>query len=232
MSHRWLVLHLEAPLMAFGGVAVDHVGPTRRFPAASALTGLFGNALGWDWSDRAAHQDLQDRMIFASALTREGAALTDTQNAQLGKSDQGWTTGGQPEGRDGDSYGAPHRRRRDYLADAAVICVLRLTEGKPDLETLGAALTYPARPLFIGRKPCLPSRPLFGGWVEAASAHAGLIAAGAQGLAEWPEGEGPGTGENAGAIRAAALPDRRNWRSGLHGGARIVHQGHLPGAAG
>lgn len=148
--------------MSFGGVAVDQVGPTRRFPAASALTGLIGNALGLDWSDRAAHQNLQERLIFASALIREGHLLTDSQNAQLSKTDKGWTTRGMPEGRDGASYGAPHRRRRDYLADAELRVVLRLTEGRPDLDMLAEALNRPARPLFIGRKPCLPSRPMLG----------------------------------------------------------------------
>lgn len=226
MTQRWLVLNLTAPLMAFGGVAVDQVGPTRRFPAASALTGLLGNALGFDWSDRAAHQDLQDRLIFASALIREGVRLTDSQNAQLAKTDRGWTTHGVPEGRDGASYGAPHRRRRDYMADAAVRVVLRLTGG--DLDALAQALSRPARPLFIGRKPCLPSVPILGGFVIAVTAHQALIAAGAGGtLAEWPEAEGPEPGQ--GATRAHSLPDRRNWHSGLHGGTRIVHQGRLPG---
>lgn len=227
---RWLVLHLAAPLMAFGGVAVDHVGPTRRFPAASALTGLIGNALGLDWSDRAAHQDLQDRLIFASALIREGHLLTDTQNAQLGANDKGWTTHGTPEGRDGASYDAPHRRRRDYLADAELRVVLRLTEGLPDLDAVARALDRPARPLFIGRKPCLPARPLFGGFVTAATAHAALLASGASGCAaEWPEGEGPVADQ--GAARALSLPDGRNWRSGLHGGSRAICQGQLPEGA-
>ena len=227
---RWLVLHLAAPLMSFGGVAVDQVGPTRRSPAASALTGLIGNALGLDWSDRAAHQDLQERLIFASALIREGHVLTDSQNAQLSKSDKGWTTRGTPEGRDGASYDAPHRRRRDYLADAELRVVLRLTEGRPDLDMLAEALNRPARPLFIGRKPCLPSRPICGGFVTAPTAHAALLASGAAGCAaEWPEGEGPAAGQ--GGHCAFALPDQRNWRTGVHGGSRAVCQGHLPQGA-
>lgn len=71
MIHRWLVVRLEAPLMAFGGVAVDQVGPTRDFPSASMLTGLFANALGLHWSDRTAHQALQDRLIFGARRERE-----------------------------------------------------------------------------------------------------------------------------------------------------------------
>ena len=47
--HAWLKLDLAGPLMAFGGVAIDQVGPVRDFPAASMLTGLFANALGLEW---------------------------------------------------------------------------------------------------------------------------------------------------------------------------------------
>ena len=45
MQH--MILALEAPLMAFGGETVDNYGVVRSFPAASMLTGLLANALGW-----------------------------------------------------------------------------------------------------------------------------------------------------------------------------------------
>ena len=228
MTQRWLILDFCAPLMAFGGVAIDHVGPTRDFPAASMLTGLFGNALGWHWSDWQAHQSLQDRLIFAARMDVEGRLITDNQNAKLEKNDRGWTTSGSPEGRDGASYDAPHRRRRDYLADARVAVVLRLTDAdlSPTLDHLADALNRPARPLFIGRKPCLPTRPLFAGWTSADTAYAALSATGQpQTRAQWPVGEGP-SGDTT-----LNLPDLRNWRSGLHGGSRLVIQGRMPGAA-
>ena len=176
MSHKWLVVRLEAPLIAFGGVAVDQEGPTRDFPAASMLTGLAANAFGLHWSDRAAHQALQDRLIFAVRREREPRAagvVTDVQNVQLSKADKGWTTFGVPEGRDGASYGAPHRRTRQYLADQAVRVVLRFdpADRNPTLEALAEALDRPARPLFIGRKPCLPSCRLVDGWVDGETAH-------------------------------------------------------------
>ena len=213
--------------MAFGGVAIDHVGPTRDFPAASMLTGLFGNALGWQWSDWQAHQSLQDRLIFAARMDVKGRLITDSQNAKLEKNDRGWTTSGAPEGRDGASYDAPHRRRRDYLADARVAVVLRLSDADlvPTLDHLAEALNRPARPLFIGRKPCLPTRPLFAGWTTADTAHAALSETGQpQARAQWPVGEGP-PGDTT-----LDLPDLRNWRSGLHGGSRLVIQGRIPGA--
>ncbi len=235
MSHKWLVVRLEAPLIAFGGVAVDQEGPTRDFPAASMLTGLVANAIGLRWSDRAAHQALQDRLIFAVRREREPRAagvVTDVQNVQLNKADKGWTTFGVPEGRDGASYGAPHRRTRHYLADQAVRLVLRFdpAEPHPTLEALAHALDRPARPLFIGRKPCLPSCRLVDGWVGGDTAHEALCSLSGLGTfrALWPAGEGPETGEEV--ERVIDLADVRNWRTGLHGGSRQVVEGRVKGA--
>jgi CRISPR system Cascade subunit CasD len=229
MSRRWLRLTLAAPLMSFGAVAVDQVGPTWRFPGRSMLTGLFANALGWDWTERAAHQALQDRLVSAAALVREGEVLTDIQNAQLGANDRGWTTRGRAEGREGASYNAPHRRRRDFLADAELLVVLALVpaDAEPSLDRVRDALVRPARPLFLGRKPCLPSRLLVAGtdadFLKAPTAHAALLACAgtASARAWWPDGEGPA------GTRTHEVADLRNWDSGLHGGARILREGVL-----
>lgn len=220
MTQRWLHLRLAAPLMAFGGVAIDHVGPTRDFPSASALTGLFANALGWRREQGALHQALQDRLVFGTLIAAQGRLLTDSQNAKLEANDRGWTTWGRPDERAGATYDSPHRRRRDYLADHDCRVVLRLTPGDaPDLDTLAAALDRPARPLFIGRKPCLPSFPLFAGWIEAEDARAALAALALPGRALWPmTGDAPGND----------LTDLRNWVSGLHGGSRRVCEEVLP----
>lgn len=235
MIHRWLVVRLEAPLMAFGGVAVDQVGPTRDFPSVSMLTGLFANALGLHWSDRAAHQALQNRLIFGARREREPAAagiVTDTQNAHLGKADKGWTTFGAPEGRSGATYDAPHRRTRDYLADQTVRVVARLDQAdeSPTLERLADALDRPARPLFIGRKPCLPTCHLMDGWVEGETVYAALatLPGTASFRALWPGGEGPESGDAVEWVTDRA--DLRNWRTGLHGGARRVVEGRVEGA--
>ena len=226
-------MRLEAPLMAFGGVAIDQVGPTREFPAMSMLTGMIGNAMGWHWSEDEAHQALQDSLIFGACQVREGIVITDTQNVQLAQSDKAWTTHGTPEGRAGARYGAPHRRIRDYHADASLRIVLRVDppDVVPDLERIAAALDRPARPLFIGRKPCLPSAPLLAPdvsrWVIADTAYDALCALSVKGDARalWPEEQGPRAG---GAVdRVADRTDIRVWRTGLHGGSRRVVDGRV-----
>jgi CRISPR system Cascade subunit CasD len=225
MTHRWLHLRLTGPLLAFGGVTIDHVGPTRDVPAASALTGLFANALGWRREEAAAHQALQDRLVFGALVVRQGRVLTDNQNAKLEANDRGWTTWGRPDERAGATYDSPHRRRRDYLADHDCRVVVRLLPGDgPDLEALAAALDRPARPLFIGRKPCFPTGPLCAGWVEAATVELALRALELAGRAVWPldsdHDRDGGTGSD--------LADLRNWNSGLHGGSRRVCEGWMP----
>ena len=234
-DHRWLVMCLEAPLLAFGGVTIDHIGVTRDFPSASMLTGLFGNALGYRRNAWQKHQALQDRLVFAARRDREEpmGVLTDIQNAQLSKADKGWTTFGRVEQRAGASYGAPHRRYRDYHMDAHVTVVLRLASDNddPTLDLLAAALKRPQHPLFIGRKPCLPSKPFFAGFVTAANAYKALQESPARAEGEsralWPFGEGPN--EGATVSRIIDLPDLRNWRTGLHAGSRPVIEGKLSG---
>lgn len=228
---RHLLLRLEAPLMAFGGETIDNLGVIRDFPALSMLTGLIANGLGWRREDGAAHDRLQARLVFGARLDRAGSRFTDFQTAELGKDDKGWTTGGQPEGRGGGegTYKGQHLRYRDFHADAAVLIALRLDapDEAPTLDEVAAALRQPFRPLFLGRKPCLPSAPLVAGWVDApqvldALREAAPLSADERPRVCWPEGEG----ELAGS-RRIDLCDERNWISGVHGGWRPVREGSL-----
>lgn len=230
---RWLRIRLEAPMASFGREAIDARGPTADFPTQSMLTGLFANALGWTRAMRQEHQDLQDRLVYGALREHEPVLgrMTDYQTAQIGKDDAGWTTRSRPSGRDGGpkTYDGAHQRWRDYHADLRVRAVVRLepTAGSPTLDEVAAALQRPARPLFIGRKSCLPTAPVFDGWVAAAPDVRSALRSVATGAAPpvrafWPAAEGV-----AGASRTTRVSDERNWLSGLHGGGRQVCEGEL-----
>lgn len=224
--------------MAFGGETIDNLGVVRDFPAQSMLTGLIANALGWRRADAAAHDRLQARLVFGVRLDRPGARITEYQTARLLQNDCGWTTHGTPEGRETspsykvDRWGEKSltlQRYRDHHADAAVLVVLRLetAEESPTLTEVADALMRPARPLFLGRKPCLPSAPLFAGWCEAldiltALREAPPLANNERPRVLWPAGEGALHGS-----RQLDLCDERNWTSGVHGGWRPVREGIL-----
>ena len=230
---RHLIMRLESPLMAFGGETIDNYGVIRPFPAASMLTGLLANALGWLRIERGRIQQLQDRLTFAARIDREshrGLSIRDFQSAAINNTEQSWTTHGRPEGRGGGTY-QNHLRYRDYHADMRVTVALRLEAPNrdPTLDALAEALQEPAHPLFIGRKPCLPSTPLFGGFQEGETALAALLAHPLPAATAnptpvrtlWPKGEGSPDIEDD---RTYMLTDERNWISGLHGGGRWVCQ--------
>ena len=229
---RHLLLRLDAPMMSFGAEAVDAFGIVRDFPARSAITGLLANALGWDRSDASLLDGLQRRLVMGAVRAREGQRMRDFQTVQLEAADCGWTTGGQPEGRAGGAatYESPHIRYRDADADVLVFVALRLQPAseEPSLDTLAGALDRPERPLFIGRKPFLPSDRLLAGFVEADTIRAALLAAcllsretGRR--AQWPRREG-------GQGKQVELTDGRNWRTGVHAGLSDVTEGELEGA--
>ncbi len=124
-------------------------------------------------------------------------------------------------------------------ADARVLVACRLDPAgdAPDLDALEAALIRPERPLFIGRKPFVPSRPLFRGFVEATTIPDALVAglalldAEASGLrAQWPVGELAGDALAAALAHGAQedeLTDERHWPAGVHAGLRRVLHGRL-----
>lgn len=226
---RHLLIRLSSPLIAFGGETIDNLGVIRDFPALSMVTGLIANALGWDRGDDNLHNRLQTRLRMGARLETQGERLTDFQTAQLGANDKAWTTWGTVEERRGGaaSYDSPHLRYRDYHADLTALLALRLepADESPTLDEVEHALDRPQRPLFIGRKPCLPVGRLVAGWVEAYSVLQALqlapLASSEQGLrAQWPDGEGQLQGD-----RLVDVCDERNWTSGVHGGWRPVREG-------
>jgi CRISPR system Cascade subunit CasD len=241
---RHLLLDLDAPLMSFGGDTVDAYGVVRDFPAKSMVAGLLANALGWERWEAERHARLQERLVMGSARVDEGRRVRDFQTAQLGGNDRGWTTRGRVEGRAGGAatYLSPHIRYRDADADARVLVALRLEPAAdaPDLDTVAAALDRPERPLFIGRKPFLPSRPLRLGCVEAAGI-ADALTAGLTLLpecapvnadpvdvrAQWPVTEAADAALLAGEVREEELTDERHWPAGVHAGLRRVMEGRL-----
>jgi CRISPR system Cascade subunit CasD len=240
-----LLLVLEAPLMAFGAVMVDALGKVDDFPAKAMLTGLLGNALGYDRTEGGQLDTLQARIVCGAAILHEGQRLTDTQNAKLARADKGWTTYGKPEERAGgqDTYDSPHRRFRDYTADASVLVALRLepADRHPTLNDVSDALAAPERPLFIGRKPCVPTRPILYRHIKAST----VVDALEKGVAElanqssadsrmrvhvpilpirarWPASEGLRPHD-----RMVEICEERDWVTGVHAGVSRVREGLL-----
>lgn len=238
---RHLLIRLSSPLIAFGGETIDNFGVIRDFPALSMVTGLMANALGWDRGDDVQHNQLQERLRLGTRLETVPEYLREYQTAELFEDDAGWTTHGQPEGRAKSPSYSPSKngrksltlqRYRDYHADLTALLAVRLepADEAPTLEDIARALDRPQRPLFIGRKPCLPVGRLVAGWVDAdtvlqALQQAPLPHEHSDLRAQWPDGEGQLPGD-----RLVDVCDERNWTSGVHGGWRPVREGLIKNA--
>lgn len=233
-STEFLILRLESPLQSWGTVAVDPVRPTSGFPTRSALAGLIASALGWRYRDGAKTTALQDHLRMAVREERRGNLTRDFQTADLGAVGQeGWTRWG-VEKRGGSAARDTHLLEKWYLAGAAFTAAITLTRGAPaELHQVQEALQRPARPLFLGRKSCLPASPLLAGRIEAESPF--------DALQRWPllgghapsgddpirlrcwygEGEGPPEGE------PREVWDRRDFVSDRFAGSRWIRTGYV-----
>lgn len=231
-----LLLRFDAPLMSFGAVRVDQHNVTERFPSVSLVAGLLGNALGWDHKDADALQALQARLVVASRWDIEPELLIDYDTADLGQPKMrfpGWTTRGAPEHREGgpDARFGTHRRLRHYWANGVLTLVMALPAlGRPDLTGLEHALRSPARPLFIGRKTCLPSAPILLG----RDTDENVLEI----LARVPRAQRPGR-QSEGAMPArwpaelgaphaaqiSSVSQHRDWQKQWHAGTSLVAEG-------
>lgn len=239
----FLLLRLEAPLLSFGAPSVDQQGVIQPFPALSMISGLIGNALGYDHSEAQLLQALQDRIRYAVRADRPGERVRDYQTVDLGQAHlmgTGWTTHGTPDERGkGEATSGTHIRQRDYWADALFLVALDMREGTPSLDEVADALERPARTLFLGRKPCLPAGPIFWKKVQAENLVRALCEAPplapTPGWAHpkprstedsfpawWPEGE-------AEDPHSVLLPvtDERDWANQIHVGRRLIRHGPI-----
>jgi CRISPR system Cascade subunit CasD len=200
------------------------------------LAGLLGNALGWDHRDTAKLQRLQARLRFAARWDAEPEPLLDYQTVDLGHEflvDTGWTTRGRLEKRAGDKTNATgtHIRYRHHWANGVLTIALALEgNGAPTLDDLDRALCTPARPLYLGRKPCLPAAPILHARREASGVKVALAA---EPLADigsrrrprkitalWPVDEGEGA-------MVEERFDARDWANNIHMGSRRYAVGTL-----
>jgi CRISPR system Cascade subunit CasD len=244
MTMEVLLLRLDAPLVAFGGSAIDNIGVVVSFPGRSLVTGLLANALGWEHGDTEKLERLQERLRFATRCDRPGEPFVDYQTVDLGQDHlgHGWTTSGRPEARAGASAKGTHIRYRHYRADSihTVALTLEVPDERPTLNEIEAALQNPARPLFIGRKCCLPSGPLFAGRFQAGSPIDALQKAPRLPMTRtgveptsplsacWDAEENADLGDPfETGRRLVSISDQRDWANQVHTGSRLVWCGSI-----
>lgn len=236
-------LRFDAPLMSFGSVVVDQINRTDLYPYRAMLVGLLANALGLTRNEIDRHESIQRRLHYGARRDRSGTTIVDYQTVDFDRegpmaSTLGWTAEGVLEERAGGGASeGTHIRYRHYVADAIVTVAVSLSAGgTPDADAVVHALRKPARPLFLGRKCCIPSAPVLLGTGTAGSLR--------EALSDLPRIERRGDDGPLPAIWPRVADDDsahavwprvedRDWTNSIHVGRRLYVEGRVdPPAAG
>lgn len=144
MSYYTLLMRFHAPMQSYGLHQGHDERGTEMYPTKSAVIGLVANALGRRRNDSI--DDLR-ALRLGIRVDDEGQILRDFQTVR-------------------GAIGANNRKKHNavrnkfYLQDAMFLVGLE-TEDAWLLQAIKSALKRPARPLFLGRKSCPPSLPVY-----------------------------------------------------------------------
>lgn len=154
-----VVFRLEAPMAAFGDLAVGERRGSERRPSLSIIAGLIASALGLG-RDTSGREDLAGRFFLAVRTDSLGMPFADFHTAQT------------PPQRRGRAYATRRAElavkddlgtivsRRDYWTDVAFTVLVWPKEGlSPAPDAIAAALNRPAFTPFAGRRSCPVGAP-------------------------------------------------------------------------
>ncbi len=162
MPANTLFLRLEAPLQSWGERSRWSIRDTATEPTKSGIIGLIACALGY--RDDEQIRPLSQKTSLGVRVDAPGTQIVDYHTIGGGyDSPMLLTAQGKPK----KSGGAPHTEisERAYLCDASFLAALQI---RNDADTyliiqMAEALQNPIWPIFLGRKACTPSRPVFAG---------------------------------------------------------------------
>lgn len=178
MSEPILLLRLEGPLQSWGVRSRWSRRDTGPEPSKSAIIGLLGCAAGIlrpDWRSGANPDRTLEEwdmvLTFGVRIDRPGTIETDYHTVQ----GRFWQADGKVKTKSSKSGARPDRALwepphtevtwRDYLHDASFLVALaikpeRKAENLNLLKRLEGHLKNPVWPIYLGRKSCVPSRPI------------------------------------------------------------------------
>lgn len=158
MGNPILLLRLEGPLQSWGIRSRWSKRDTGPEPTKSAIIGMLGCAAGIlrpDWrAGKEPDRTLEDwdrALRFGVRIDRPGVIETDYHTVE-----------GPLWNAKGDLKDVPAEQSwREYIHDAAFLVAMEQNDGGRDLLDMFASdLQRPKWPLFLGRKACMPSRPV------------------------------------------------------------------------
>jgi CRISPR system Cascade subunit CasD len=157
-----LFLRLEGPLQSWGERGRWSVRDSASEPTKSGVIGLIACALGYREDEQI--RPLSEKMRMGVRIDAPGRLITDYHTVgggyeipQLLQADR------KPKGRPGSAH--TELSYRDYLCDASFLVALQIRQAGDEalISQISEALQNPVWPVFLGRKSCAPTAPVFAG---------------------------------------------------------------------
>ena len=152
MAEPLLILRLEGVLQSWGEDAKWDTRGTALIPTKSGVVGLLACAMGLERGDPQIAA-MSDAITLGVRVDRPGVQMTDYHTVQ---GNPLRNASGKPR-----STGNTLVSRRQYLQDASFLCVIETCDSWR--ERMVQALNAPKWCIYLGRKSCVPSRPVFDG---------------------------------------------------------------------
>lgn len=162
MCVNTLFLRLEAPLQSWGERSRWSIRDTAPVPTKSGIIGLIACALGYKTDEQI--RPLSQKTRLGIRVDAPGTQIVDYHTIGGGYNYPTLLTA---QGKPKKSSGKPHTEisERAYLCEASFLAALQVrNEADTDLiHQMAEALQNPVWPIFLGRKACVPSQPIFAG---------------------------------------------------------------------
>ena len=152
MAEPLLILRLEGVLQSWGEDAKWDTRGTALIPTKSGVVGLLACAMGLERGDPQIAA-MSDAITLGVRVDRPGVQMTDYHTVQ---GNPLRNAAGKPR-----STGNTLVSRRQYLQDASFLCVIETSDSWR--ARMVEALNAPKWCIYLGRKSCVPSRPILDG---------------------------------------------------------------------
>ena len=153
-----LVLRLEGLLQSWGEHSKWNYRDSAPMPTKSGVVGMIGCAMGLERGDDRL-KALSDNLCMAVRADRSGRETVDFHTVQ---SKEFLNAQGKHLGKKGEYYTII--TYRTYLQDA--FFTVALAGDNQCLREIADAFLHPKWPVYLGRKSCVPSRPVLEGITE------------------------------------------------------------------
>lgn len=163
MPPNTIFLRLEGPLQSWGERSRWSIRDTSTEPTKSGIIGLVACALGY--SDDEQIRPLSQKTRLGIRVDSPGTQIVDYHTIGGGYDYPTLLTAqGKPKK---NPTGTPHTElsERAYLCDASFLAALQVRDPADIslIPQMAQALQNPTWPIYLGRKACVPSLPVFAG---------------------------------------------------------------------